>query len=585
MQPPMQRRLAAVLVADLVGSSRLMETDDARTYERIQGLRRTVLDPALSVHNANPAKWTGDGVVAAFASAHDGMACAIQVQTAMAQHGTDDVTEQRLAFRIGLTVGDVMIDTNDVHGMGVNIAARLQQLAEPGDLMISAAIRHQLGTLLPHRVVDLGEIELKGIAQPVHVFRVVLAVERAPGRLPLARPAHMPSIAVMPFANQDGAAGHYMGDGMTEDITSSLAALKELMVIARNSTLGYQSPGLDLRAVGRELGVQYVLSGRIREGKSGSRVTAELSDVDTGSIQWTEQFTVDQDSVFEVQDRITAEIVSAIAPHVQQAERRRMMLKRPDNMDAYDLVLQALELLYELEPRSFTRCVALLQRAIALDPTYAMPYALLSEWHSLRMGQGWGPDRAADGLEALRLAGEAVRRDPNNARALGLLGHYKSFIEKDYDAAFGLFDRAINACPNGAMAWGLSAPTYCYVGDGKGAAERAKRALRLSPRDPLRFYYYTALSQAYMVAGDYEAAVQWGQSAARDNPAYLAALRPLAACLAALGRIPEAQAIARRIIVVSPGFQARAFAQDSPFRDPAFREWLAQNLIAAGLPH
>lgn len=581
----MKRRLAAVLVADLVGSSRLMESDDARTYARIMALRRAVLDPALAAHYADPAKWTGDGIVAAFPSAHDGMACAVQVQTETARRETEDVTEQRLSFRMGLTVGDVMVDADDVHGMGVNIAARLQQMAEPGDLMISAAIRQQLGNLLPHRIVDLGEIELKNIAQPVHTFRVVLAVDRAAGRLPLARPTHMPSIAVMPFTNQLGdAAQNYLGDGMAEDITSSLAALKELMVISRNSTMGYRAADLDLRAVGRELGVQYVLSGWIRKGAGASRVTAELSDTDTGSIHWSEQFTLNQDSLFEVQDLITTEIVSAIAPHVQQAERRRMMLKRPDNMDAYDLVLQALELLYQLEPRSFTRCLALLQRAIALEPTYAMPYALLSEWHSLRLGQGWAPDRAAEGMEALRLAGEAVRHDPNNARALALLGHYKAYVDRDYDGAFALFDRAISACPNGAMGWGLSGPTHCYVGDGKGAMERAQRALRLSPRDPLRFFYYSTLAQAHMVTGDYEAAVQWGQAAIRDNPSYLAALRPLVVSMAALGRIPEAQAMARRMLVISPDFRVKASLQSSPYQDRAFRDWLGTYLIAAGLP-
>ena len=583
----MKRRLAAVLVADLVGSSRLMETDDTRAYARISELRHTVLDPALAQHHAEPAKWTGDGVVAAFPSAHDGMACALQVQTETARRDTADVTEQRLSFRMGLTVGDVMVDADDVHGMGVNIAARLQQMAEPGDLMISAAIRQQLGNLLPHRVVDLGEIELKNIAQPVHVFRMVLAVDRAPGHLPLARPVHMPSIAVMPFTHQGGPAdSDYLADGMAEDITSSLAALKELMVISRNSTMGYRSADTDLRAVGRDLGVQYVLSGRIRRSSAAgsSRVTAELSDTDTGSIHWSEQFTLDQDSLFEVQDRITTEIVSAIAPHVQQAERRRMLLKRPDNMDAYDLVLQALELLYQLEPRPFNRCLALLQRAIALDPAYAMPYALLSEWHSLRLGQGWAPDRAAEGEEALRLAREAVRLDPNNARALAMLGHYRAYVEKDYDGAFALFDRAISACPNGAMGWGLSGPTYCYIGDGKGAIERAQRALRLSPRDPLRFFYYATLAQAHMVTGEYETAVRWGESAVRDNPSYLAALRPLAASLAALGRLPEAKAVARRMMIINPDFQASSLIQSSPYQDRGFREWLAAQLIASGLP-
>jgi len=581
----MERRLAAVLVADIAGYTRLMEVHEFDTHARLMTLRRDIIDTSVASHGGRIIKNTGDGIIAVFGSVNDATECAVSMQQSIQQQEAMQPSDRRIRFRMGLNVGDVVVEAEDVYGNGVNVAARLQDLAEPGGLMISAAVREEVGANVDLPIVDLGNLGLRNIQTPVRAFRVLTSTEPGGPRSARSSLRRQPSIAVLPFRTLDPDPEQaYFGDGIVEDIIGALATLKDLLVISRNSTLVYRGKDTEVSRIGSDLNVRYVLSGSVRRSGSRLRIAAELADTESGLVLWAHTFNFNGEDLFEVQDRIVTEIVGILAPRVREAEIQLAFLKRPESMDAYDHFLQALALLYRLNEHDFTRAGTLVQRAIALDDSYATAYALAAEWHGLRVGQGWSPDPEADSREAVRLLEAAVARDSANVRALVLLGHYKSYLFRDYDAALALFDRAVNASPSNSWAWGRSAPTYSYIGDGHGAIERAERALSLSPQDPLAFYYHTSLCVAHYTCGMYEEAAQWGQIALTENPRYVAAACPTAASLAALGQTDEAKGLVLTVLNTSPSFRASVHAARYPYRDPARREQLRRHLIAAGLP-
>jgi adenylate cyclase len=486
---------------------------------------------------------------------------------------------------MGVHVGDIILQAGDIYGAGVNVAARLQELAEPGSLMISGAVREQVGANLQLPLVDLGDVSLRNIANPVRAIRVATSPAQGRPRIPAGVARGQPAIAVLPFSALDSDSEKaYFGASIVEDIIASLAALEELRVISRGSTLRYRGTDVDLRQVRLDLGVRYVLTGSVRRDGRRYRITAELIDVETGLVLWAHSYKAENQGLFDVQDRIITQVVGTIAPRVQAAEVQRAFQKRPESMDAYDHVLQARHLLWRLEAEEFARAGTLLRRAIALDDTYAAAYALTSQWHGIRNLQGWSPDVQADARESIRLAEAAVERDSFSALALAHLGHYKSFYSRDYYTAIALFDRALSASPNSAWAWGLSSPTYSYIGDGYAAITRAERALSLSPLDPLAFWYHTSLCLAHYTNGSYREAAKWGQIALRGNPRYGSALRHTAAALSALGQAEEAFEIAHRVLDSDPNYHVSDRVARYPYRDERQRDLLQRHLLAAGLP-
>jgi adenylate cyclase len=581
----MRRKLAAILMADVAGYTRLMDTSEVETHTRLMALLDEVIRPAMAQHRGRIVKHTGDGFLAYFASVNSALQCAIDIQQSVQSREAAQSAETRIAFRMGLQVGDIMLRRNDVYGAGVNVAARLQELAEPGSVMISAAVREQVGSNLQLPAIDLGNLTLKNIADPVRAYRVMTALEQGSPRMPAIVQSGRPSIAVMPFRMLDpDPEKAYFGECMVEDIIASLSTLKELRVISRNSTVAYRGREVDVRQVGSDLGVRYVLSGSVRRGRRRDRITTELADAETSSVLWAQPYDAEGEDLFEVQDRITARIVGTIAPRVREAEIQRAFQKRPENMDAYDYVLQAMHLLYRLAPDEFARAGTLLRRAIALDDSYATAYALAAQWHLLRSVQGWSPDPPVDQQECVRLAQAAVERDPLSAHALAQLGHMRSFLFRDYDVALALFERAHNASPSNAWAWGLSAPTHSYIGDGKTAIACAEYALSLSPQDPLAFWYHTSLCIAHYTNGNYEEAAQWGQIAFRENARYTAGLRHTLAALGALGRKEEAALLSHSLLEVDPTFRVSERVARYPYRDPERLDLLRTHLLAAGLP-
>ena len=426
-------------------------------------------------------------------------------------------------------------------------------------MIVSGAVAEQIAGRPGITTIDLGDFHLKNLKQAVRAFKVRTDDVPADAHATtLIADNSRPSIAVLPFRKSPvDPHDTYFADGIVEAIIHALAGLKELFVIARSSTLGYGGE-IDARAIGRELGVRYVLYGAVRRAGGRVRITTELSDAETGAIVRSDQYNGTLESLFELQDEISARIVATIAPHVRENELRRALRKHPDNMTAYDLVLQALDVLYRFDYKSFSRARGLLQQAIADDPSYAAAYSHVSYWHMLRIGQGWSTDVTADTSEAAHAAAAAIELDRNDAQALSIYGHLQSFLLKDYAAAVDFLDRALSAGPNCADAWSYSSATCGYLGDGPTAVARAEQlGLRLSPLSPAINWHEHVLSQAHYICGNYAQAVAWGRKSASHNGLQTSNLRTLIASLVASGDIDDARRTARRLLELQAEFPHR----------------------------
>lgn len=579
------RRLAAILVADVVGYSRLMESHEEYTHRWQMLLRANVLEPGVAAHEGRIVKNTGDGFVAMFDSASNATRCALALQQALASATAEQPVERRISFRMGVNVADIIVEENDVFGDGVNVAARLQTYAEPGGIVVSGAVAEQLGDGLDASVIDLGDLQLRNLARTVRVF--TLRPHAAPSRLigdDLAGAETRPSIAVLPFRMHPvEPEERYFVDGIVDDVIHGLATLKELFVIARGSSLGYGGSTLDVQAIGRALGVRYVLYGGVRRSGGRLRIVTELSDAESGAVIRTDQYDGEPDDLFDLQQQIAVNVVRTIAPHVQERELERAKRKHPQNLTAYELVLQALDVLYRMDYESFSRARGLLQQAIAHDPDYAPAYAYAAYWYVFRVGEIGSPDPTGDGAAAAHYAAAALERDGDDALALAISGHVHAYLLKEYNRATSLLDRAVGRGPSSAMAWSMSSATRGYMGDGEMAVKHGEQGLRLSPLDARLFWHEGLLGQAHYVEGNYEKALEWVQSALSRNRSIRYNYRTLIATLVALGRAEEATEAARAFLRIQPEFRLGPYARHCPFVPRVLNPWLAR-LRAAGLP-
>jgi class 3 adenylate cyclase/tetratricopeptide (TPR) repeat protein len=579
------RKLAAVLAADVVGYSRLMERDEEGTHAQLMRLRRTVLDPKIGVHRGQIIKNTGDGFLALFDSAVDATQCALDIQQSVVSSAKQQSSDTPLHFRIGVHVADVIVEKDDVYGDGVNIAARLQSYAEPGGIVVSGAVSEQIGGGPDIRVSDLGELHLRNMARPVRAFSLRgVSTSRENVADALAGTESRPSIVVLPFrehhAEQTEA---YFAEGIVDNIILVLGGLRELFVISRASTLGYSGGPIDVRAIGRELGVRYVLHGNVRRSGHRLRIATALDDAETGTIVFADQYDGELRDLFKLQDEIAIRVVTTIAPHVRDRERTRAIRKHPENMSGYDLVLQALALMYRMDHESFSRAGGLLQQAIAHDPSYAPAYSYSALWRMFRVAQGWSPDPSGDNAEASRTAIAAIDRDENDALALAIHGHVKSFLMKEYDSAMQLFDRALAVGPNCALAWTFSSATCGYLGEGATAVLRAEHGLQLSPRDSYIFLHEHLLSQAHYINNNYDEAIRWATKSAQRNQRLTANLRILTASLVTIGKIEDARRVGEQLLALEPNFGLKWFAARTPLRGVILEKFV-ERLRAAGLP-
>jgi adenylate cyclase len=580
------RRLVAVMAADVVGYSRLTESHEEYTHRWLMRLRAEVLDPGVSAHRGQLVKNTGDGFLAMFDSAHDATQCALAVQRAVADLTAQEPADMRVSFRMAVNVADAIIEKDDIYGGGVNVAARLQAYAEPGGVVVSGAVAEQIASDLGVGAIDLGELQLRSLARPIRVFALRVQPARPPRLVgdAFAGSEPRPSIAVLPFRkHQTDPEEGYFADGIVDDIIHTLAALKELFVISRGSTLGYGGSNIDVRAIGRELGVRYILYGSVRRAGPRLRIGTELSDAESGVVTRADQYEGMLADLFELQQRISINVLKTIAPHVRERELMRAMRKHPQNMTAYDFVLQALDVLYRMDFESFSRARGLLQQAISHDPGYAPAYTYTAYWYVFRVGEIGSPDPDADAAAGAHYAAAAIERDGNDALALAIYGHVQSFLLREYSKAMSFLDRALAAGPNSAMAWSMSSATCGYLGDGATAVQRAEQGLRLSPLDAQLFWHEGMLAQAHYINGDYEQAAGWGRSAVERNPSIRFTMRTLIASLAALGKTEEAAEVVRHMLRVQPDFRLGPYAKRCPFQGSILETWIAR-LRSAGLP-
>jgi class 3 adenylate cyclase/TolB-like protein len=587
----MIRRLAALMSADVVGYSRLMGEDEPATVRTLTTYRAAIAD-LVQRHRGRVVDAPGDNMLAEFGSVVDAVQCAVAIQRDIRARNAPLADTRRMEFRIGITLGDVIVEDERLYGDGVNVAARLEELAESGGICLSGSAYDQVENKLLLEYEPLGERTVKNITRPVRVYRVVFretdAKEEArrPPPPSIGLPTiHQPSIAVLPFrmlSTQD--ADRYLAEGMVHDVVASLAGLQELFVIASSSTLAFLGSQSDAVTFGRQLGVRYLVTGSLARAANRVRVSAELSEVETRRVLWTDRYDASDSELFNLQDTVASKIANSLLPQLHTSALQRALRKPPDSRDAYELVLQAMHLLYRYDRIDMEAAHALLLRATERDPEYALPFALLAKWHIVRIGQGYSTDEFADSAEAARFASLALDRNSADPLARAIFGHVQSFLFGNFQAALEAFDRAIAACPNSAVAWSLSSPTYSYLGDGPTAIKRGEYGLRLSPLDPHASFYQTALTLAHYTNATYDDAIQWGRRTLAVSPRFTANMRPLIGSLVALGRTAEAEDIARRMLAIAPQFRVDRFIARYPIKDPARKEKLRRELRAAGLP-
>jgi len=581
-----KRRTQIVMAGDIAGYSRLMEADEDDTHSRMLQLNADIVRPTLADHDGLLVKYTGDGFLAAFEAPGAAIRSAIALQTRLVESAAAFPPERRIVFRVGMNICETIVEVDDIYGDGVNVAARLQAYAEPGDIILTA----ELARLAPDelamvRTFDMGELQLRNISRAIRATGIRIGSTHnlsAPAPIRAADPR--PSIAVLPFRRQSRArTDTYLADAIVEEVIHGLAATQRLVVISRGSTRRYARKEVDTREVGRKLNVRYVLSGGVQRAGDRLRISTELAEAETGQVIRHDRFDGAVGELFQLEEQIAVTAMKTIAPEIVEREVRRSMRKPADNLTAYELVLRALDPLFRLDRESHARARGLLQQAIALDPSYAPAYTYTAYWHIFRVGEGWSVDPAEDGREAVRMAQAAIERDPKDGLALAISGHVQSFLLHDFESGNAILERAVALAPNCAMAWSASSVTRGYLGDGPGAVERAEIGVRLSPLDGHAFWYEGILAQARYVNGDYEAAAAWARRALAQNPGAMFNLRTLAASLAALGRDAAAQRVAAEILARKPEFHLSAYARTCPFRGQELADWLAR-LSRAGLP-
>ncbi|WP_342711414.1 adenylate/guanylate cyclase domain-containing protein [Bradyrhizobium sp. B124] len=575
--------MLAILAADVVGYARLTEVAEEATHVRLRALRFGVINPCIVSYRGKIVKNTGDGYLASFDSSLDAARCAVALQHEVAAVQSREGHDRKIQFRMGLNVAQTIVESEDIFGKGVNIAARLEQSAPAGGVIISDEMFQEIKDRLEVAVEDLGLLRLKHLSRPVHAYSLLLPeAERLPPSR-ASRQAKVPFIAVLPFRTQGSPEDDYFGDGTADEIVVALQSIRGLFVISSMSTLPYRTGPVDSQKVGQELGVRYVLSGSIRRADKQLRIGVELKDVEAGIVLWADHYDGDVSELFEFQSRIATRIVWSIAPQVREAELKRALRKRSDNLNAYELLMKAIDFMYRMNFFDFGRAGELLQAAIASDPNYATAYAYAALWHIHNVAQGWGAEGGPDAAESARLAAAAVDRAPADGFALAVLGHTKALLFKDYDAALDLFDRALSASPGNAMAWTLSSGVYGYLEEGQSAITRAEQGLRLSPADTQAYFYLMFLGQAHYISGNFDEAVVWARKTAALNGRLSANLRVLAAAYVASGRGAEARAVAKTLLEIQPRFQLSAYSERCPFRE-GLRERFIDHLRQAGLP-
>src|SRR5271165_4085867 len=574
--PEIARKLTTILAADVAGYSRLAGADEEGTVSRLRALRQDLIDPVVAANGGRLVKTTGDGSLIEFGSVVGAVRCAIEAQSKMAASNSDIEPDRRIEFRVGIHLGDVIVESDgDLMGDGVNIAARLEGMAEPGGICLSEDAYRQVRDKLKDEFADLGEQRLKNIARPVRVYRWASAQSAASTTPASSRGASVlfdkPSIAVLPFDNMSGdPEQEYFSDGITEDIITALSKLRWFYVIARNSSFIYKGKAVHMKQVAEELGVGYVVEGSVRKGGNRVRITVQLNDARTGSHLWAERYDRDLVDVFSVQDEITEAIVAAIEPQLYAAENFRAQRKTPDRMDVWDLVMRALSHYWRVTRQDNVVAQALLEKAIAIDPNYGQALGLLAGSHILSAHMGWEdmatalPTAECAALAAIR----ADREDPWSHYALG--GVY--LLTQRFDDSLAELELALRLNPNFSPAQSFYGLALAYCGRWQEGAEAASRAMRLSPRDPFSATYAGIASYAQFLGRNYEEAMRLAREALRQRRDFVGAHRVLMAAAGMAGRTVVAAAALQDLRGAQPDISLAWIASNLPIKLDSDRE-------------
>jgi adenylate cyclase len=580
-----QRRLAAILAADVVGFSRLMGANEAGTLAALKAHRRELVDGAIAEHQGRIVKLTGDGMLVEFASVVNAVSCAVAIQREMPIRNADVPTRERIEFRIGVNVGDVIIEDGDIYGDGVNIAVRIEGLAEPNGVCVSRAVCDQVLDKLDLVFEDMGELELKNIARPVHVFRLAAFAGDQPNRGPQASaspspaPPDRPSIAVLPFANMSAdPSQQYFCDGITEDILTELQRFRNLLVIARNSSFQFRDGATDIKAIARELGVRYIVEGSVRSTPERVRITAQLIDAETAAHLWANRYDRTMADLFAIQDEISRSIATTLWSAIDVAEDDRAKHKRPSQMQAYDYILRARNVWFKWTREANREAQRLIEKALELDPRYATAWSWLAWVHIGDWRASWCDDRAKTFALAMEAVRTAIALDPHDYFSHWPLA-YLLVRSRRYEEGLAEYERTIALNPNDSRLLDEMSAALCLLGRPEDAIVQQTLAMRLDPLHPE--WFHGTLGLAYYLMRDYDKAVAaTAHLGGSPGGAYLS-IR--AAACAQLGHDSEAHMAAREHIRLQPDWLA-ALKVQYPFKDPADLEHLLDGLRKAGLP-
>lgn len=588
MDDRLPRKLAAILYADVAGYSRLTGEDEDATHRRLSEYL-DLISATVTAHRGRVLHYAGDAVLAMFDAVVDALSSATEIQEELLARNRELPEQRKVQFRIGVNLGDVIEDRGDIYGDGVNVAARLESLAEPGGICVSDAVRTAAGKKLNLDYEAVGEQEVKNIAEPVRTYKVVMRTDES---LKLTEPVKSkfelpdkPSIAVLPFANMSkDPEQEYFADGIVEDIITALSQIKQWFVVARNSTFAYKGRNVDIREVARDLGVRYVLEGSVRKGGNRLRITGQLIEAETGTHLWADRFDGDLDDVFDLQDKITEGVVGAIEPSLRRAEIERSKRKPPENIGAYDLYLRALPNLYAMRPEDNAQALSLLHKAIAIDPNYAPALAYLAWGYEQRLHRGWGAYGEDDSGTAVALASRAIAADRDDAHVMAAAGFVLVIVARDYEQGLQATERAHELNPNIAFVSMLVGWSQVYGGDPEEAIVSFENAIRVSPADPGAFFFYTGAATGHLFCDRPAEAYDLAKKSARMYPDWDTTYLTLIPALVQLGRMEEARSAVTKFLELAPAATVSRLRALLAIRNPEILGMVLDGMTAAGLP-
>ena len=585
------RRLAAIFAGDIAGYSQLMGADEEGTLRQLKAHRKELIDPKITEHRGRIVKTTGDGMLVEFVSVVDAVRCAVDIQRGMAERNADVPAETCIQFRVGINVGDIISDNNDIYGDGVNVAARLEALAEPGGIMVSRNVYDQVRDKLSFGFEDMGEQIVKNIARPIGVHRISLAENAAPIVVKSAAAtsktepstADRPSIAVLPFANMSGdPEQEYFADGISEDIITGLSKLRWFFVIARNSSFTYKGKAVDVKRVARELGVRYVLEGSVRKGGNRVRITAQLIDAATNNHIWADRYDGELTDVFELQDEITKKVVSAIEPKLLEAEAMRSKSRSAEDLGAWDMVMRANSLFWRLTKDEGEAAIAILRRAVERYPNYAPAHSMLAFMLLISGYAAWTLSELEPQVrQAETLATRAATLDDSDPWAHLALG-YVAFTRRHTEEAVQQFQRSIDLNPNFAAAHGYFGWALALDGQSDRAIPHLEQAIRMSPHDPQNAIFFVGLAASHYLTGRYIEAVNFGRKAVQHRSTFTGGHRILCASLAQAGQLSEARVALQRLKELQPEISTAWIEKYVPYTQGPMEKFL-EGMRKAGL--